>query len=72
MLCGTKLYVFSSSQPKGKPISVFDLTGGKVMEASDKKHLYCIAVSSSKKTIWISFESRFQQSVWLKRAAKVS
>lgn len=72
VLCGTKLHIFSSSHPKGKPSSVIDLTGGKVMEQADKKHLYCIQVASDKKTIWLSFESRYQQSIWLKRAAKVS
>lgn len=72
MLCGTKLHIFSSAQPKGKPSVVLDLTGGKVMEQADKKHLYCIQVSTEKRSICLSFESRYQQSVWLKRAAKVS
>lgn len=72
MLCGTKLYIFSSAQSKGKPSSVFDLTGGRVREQADKKHFYCIEVSNEKKSIWLSFDSRYQQSIWLKRAAKVS
>ncbi|XP_019862356.1 PREDICTED: PH domain leucine-rich repeat-containing protein phosphatase 2-like, partial [Amphimedon queenslandica] len=71
VLCGCQLHVFSSSTPKGKPSLTLDLAGGNVIEYETKKHLYCVQIMSSKKTVFLSFDSRYDQSVWLKRAAKV-
>ena len=67
-----QLHIFSSSTPKGKPSLSLDLAGGNVTEYETKKHMYCVQIVSSKKTVFLSFDSRYDQSVWLKRAAKVS
>ena len=72
VLCSCQLHVFSSSTPKGKPSLSLDLAGGNVTEYETKKHMYCVQIVSSKKTFFLSFDSRYDQSVWLKRAAKVS
>ena len=72
VLCSCQLHVFSSSTPKGKPSLRLDLAGGNVTEYETKKHMYCVQIVSSKKTVFLSFDSRYDQSVWLKRAAKVS
>jgi PH domain/leucine-rich repeat-containing protein phosphatase len=71
VLCGCQLHIFSSSKPKGKPSLTIDLAGSNVMEYETKKHLYCLQITTIKKTIYLSFESRYEQSIWLKRAAKV-
>ena len=72
VLCSCQLHVFSSSTPKGKPSLSLDLAGGNVTEYETKKHMYCVQIVSSKKTVFLSFDSRYDQSAWLKRAAKVS
>ena len=71
VLCGTKLHIFSSSNPKGTPSTVLSLVGSRVSEHEDNKHFYCIQISAGKKTVLLLFATRFEQSVWLKRAAKV-
>ena len=71
VLCGSQLHIFSSSQPKGKPSLTLDLAGGKITEQENKKHFYCLQIVTAKKTVLLSFDSRYDQSVWLKRAAKV-
>ena len=72
VLCGPKLYVFSSSKPKGRPSTILDLVMGVITEQSEKKHLYCIQVATNRKIAILSFATRLDQSIWLKKAAKVS
>lgn len=72
VLCGPKLYIFSSSKPKGKPSTILDLARGVITEQADKKHLYCVQVATTRKVVLLSFATRLDQSVWLKKAEKVS
>ena len=51
VLCSCQLHVFSSSTPKGKPSLSLDLAGGNVTEYETKKHMYCVQIVSSKKTV---------------------
>lgn len=71
VLCGPKLYVFSSSKPKGKPSTILDLARGVITQQVDKKHFYCVQVATTKKIVLLSFATRLDQSVWLKKAEKV-
>ncbi|MCG8621953.1 MAG: PH domain-containing protein [Proteobacteria bacterium] len=71
VLCGARLFIFSSSRPKGKPFLVLDLIGGKMTEYKSKKSYYCVKVSASHKEILLAFDSRLEQSKWLESAAKV-
>lgn len=71
VLCGPKLYVFSSSKPKGKPSTILDLARGVITQQVDKKHLFCVQVATTKKIVLLSFTTRLDQSVWLKKAEKV-
>ena len=72
ILCGSRMFIFATSRPKGKPTLVLDLTGGSIMEHKSKKHFYCLKITASRKDVLLSFESRLEQSKWLQRAAKVS
>lgn len=72
VLCGARLFIFSTSRPKGKPSLVLDLTGGKMVEHKTKKSYYCVKVCASRREVLLSFDSRLEQSRWLERAAKVS
>lgn len=71
VLCGARLHIFSSSHPKGKPNTTLNLPGGEIKEVEHKKYLYCVQVVTDKKTVLLSFDTRYDQSIWLKRAAKV-
>jgi hypothetical protein len=71
VLCGARLFIFSTSRPKGKPALILDLTGGKMLEHKSKKSYYCVRVSASRREVLLSFDSRLEQSRWLERAAKV-
>ena len=71
VLCGSRMFIFATSRPKGKPTLVLDLTGGNITAHRIKKHFYCLKVTASKKDILLSFDSRLEQSKWLQRAAKV-
>ena len=71
VLCGARLFIFSTSRPKGKPSLVLDLAGGKLQEHRSKKSYYCVRVSASRREVLLSFDSRLEQSKWLERAAKV-
>ena len=71
VLCGSRMFVFATSRPKGKPTLVLDLTGGNITAHRIKKHFYCLKVTASKKDILLSFDSRLEHSKWLQRAAKV-
>lgn len=71
VLCGSRMFIFATSRPKGKPTLVLDLTGGNITAHRIKKHFYCLKITASKKEILLSFESRLVQSKWLERAAKV-
>lgn len=71
ILCGSRMFIFATSRPKGKPTLVLDLTGGSIMEHQSKKHFYCLKITASRKDVLLSFESRLEQSKWLQRAAKV-
>lgn len=71
VLCGSRMFIFATSRPKGKPTLVLDLTGGNITAHRIKKHFYCLKITASKKEVLLSFESRLVQSKWLERAAKV-
>ena len=71
VLCGSRMFIFSGSQPKGKPNLVLDLKGGRIDEHKSKKHFYCVQVTASHRVVRLAFESGLAQSKWLERAAKV-
>ena len=71
VLCGSRMFVFPASRPKGKPNLVLDLRGGTIVEHKSKKHLYCLKVTASHREVRLAFESSLEQSKWLERAAKV-
>ena len=71
VLCGSRMFIFSGSQPKGKPNLVLDLKGGRIDEHKSKKHFYCVQVTASHHVVRLAFESGLEQSKWLERAAKV-
>ena len=71
VLCGSRMFVFPGSRPKGKPNLVLDLRGGRIEEHKSKKHFYCLKVIASHREVRLAFETGLEQSKWLERAAKV-
>ena len=71
VLCGSRMFVFPGSRPKGKPNLVLDLRGGRIEEHKSKKYFYCLKVTASYREVRLAFETGMEQSKWLERAAKV-
>ncbi len=71
VLCGSRMFIFPSSQPKGKPNLAIDLRGGKISEYKSRRHIFCLRIMSLGREMLLSFESRFEQSKWLERAGNV-
>ena len=71
VLCGSRMFIFPGSRPKGKPNLVLDLRGGRIEEHKSKKYFYCIKVTASHREIRLAFDSGLEQTKWLERAAKV-
>ena len=71
VLCGSRMFFFHGSRPKGKPNLVLDLRGGRIEEHKSKKYFYCLKVTASHREVRLSFDSSLEQSKWLERAAKV-
>lgn len=72
VLCGSRMFIFPGSRPKGKPNLVLDLRGGRIEEHKSKKHFYCLKVTASHREVRLAFETGLEQSTWLERAAKVN
>ncbi len=72
VLCGSRMFIFPSAQPKGKPNLVLDLIGGKISEHKSRYHIFCLRITSSGREVLLSFETRFEQTKWLERAGDVS
>ena len=71
VLCGSRLFIFPTSRPKGKPTLVLDLAGGRMTEYKSRKSYYCVKVMAARREVLLAFDSRLEQSKWLERAAKV-
>lgn len=71
VLCGSRMFVFAHSQPRGKPNLVLDLQGGLIEEYKSKKHFYCVKITASRREVLLAFDTRLEQSRWLERAGKV-
>ena len=71
VLCGSRMFIFASSHPKGKPTLVLDLKGGAIEENKTKKYLFCLKVTTSRSVVLLAFQSRLEQGKWLERAGKV-
>ena len=72
VLCGSRMFIFSSAKPKGKPNLVLDLRGGKITGHKSKRFFYALKINASRKEVLVAFESRLEQAKWLERASKVS
>lgn len=71
VLCGARLFVFSTSKPSGKLSYVVDLSGSTITEYRSKKYLYSLKIVSPRKQVALAFDTRFDMSKWIERAAKV-
>ncbi len=71
VLCGSRMFIFATSHPKGKPTLVLDLRGGTIEENKSKKYLFCLKVATSRSILLLAFQTRLDQSTWLERAGKV-
>ena len=71
VLCGSRMFVFASAQPRGKPTLVLDLRGGTVEESKSKKYMFCLKITTSRSVALLAFESRLEQATWLERAGQV-
>ena len=71
VLCGSRMFVFAGSHPKGKPTLVLDLKGGSIEENKSKKYMFCLKVTTPRSTTLLAFETRLEQAKWLERAGKV-
>ncbi len=71
VLCGSRMFVFASSRPRGKPTLVLNLQGGTIEEYKSKKYSYCLKIETSRHVLLLAFETRMEQSKWLERAGKV-
>ena len=72
VLCGSRMFVFPGSRPKGKPSLVLDLRGGRVEEHRSKKFHYCLQITASHREVRLAFDTGLEQTKWLERAAKVN
>lgn len=71
VLCGSRLFIFSSVKPKGKPTLIVDFKGATVEEYKSKKHSFCLKITTGRHVVCLAFDSRTQQSKWLERAEQV-
>ncbi|KAL5466748.1 hypothetical protein EMCRGX_G030897 [Ephydatia muelleri] len=71
VLCGARLFVFSTSKSSGKLSYVVDLSGSTIAEYSSKKYLFCLKIMSPRKQIALAFDTRFNMSRWIERASQV-
>ena len=73
ILIASKLFVFSSTTPKGKPHTTLVLYGSTVEEYHHKKHGYGLSIFQPQrnKTMYMVFGGLAEQSKWLKRMQKV-
>ena len=71
VLCGSRMFVFAGSRPRGKPNLVLDLRGGRVEEHKSKKFFYCLKITASHREVRLAFDTGLEQTKWLERAAKV-
>lgn len=72
VLCGSRMFIFASSHPRGKPTLVLGLRGGTLEENKTKKYPFCLKVATSRSTVLLAFESRLDQATWLERAGNVN
>ena len=71
VLCGSRMFVFPASRPKGRPNIVLDLRGGSISEHRSKKYYYCLKIVASHHEVLLAFDSGLEQAKWLERAGKV-
>ena len=71
VLCGSRMFVFATSRPRGKPTLVIDLRGGTVEEYKSKKYSFCLKITALRGVVILAFNTRMEQSTWLERAGKV-
>lgn len=71
VLCGSRMFIFSGSQAKGRPNLILDMRGGKMFEHKSKKHFYCIKIAASHHEVLLAFNTSLEQAKWLERAGKV-
>jgi hypothetical protein len=71
VLCGSRMFIFATSHPRGKPTLVLGLRGASVEENKTKKYPFCLKISTSRSVVLLAFESRLEQAKWLERAGKV-
>ena len=71
VLCGSRMFIFASVKPKGKPTLVVDFKGAEVGEYKSKKHFFCLKITTGRHVICLAFSSRMEQSKWLERAEEV-
>lgn len=71
VLCGARLFVFTTSKPSGKLSYVVDLSGSSITEYRSKRRLHCLQIVSPRKQVALSFDTRFNMSKWIERASKV-
>lgn len=73
ILIASKLFVFSSTTPKGKPHTTLALYGSTVEEYHHKKHGYGLSIVQPQrnKTMYMVFGGLAEQSKWMKRMQKV-
>ena len=72
VLCGSRMFIFASAHPRGKPTLVVDLRGGNIEEYKSKKCAFSLKIATSRCVVLLGFASRLEQSKWLERAGKVS
>lgn len=73
ILIASKLFVFSSTTPKGKPSTTVALYGSVVEEYHHKKHGFGLSILQPQrnKTMFMVFGGLAEQSKWMKRMQKV-
>ena len=72
VLCGSRMFIFATSHPRGKPTLVLGLRGARVEENKTKKYPFCLKITTSRSVVvLLAFESRLEQGKWLERAGKV-
>jgi len=71
VLCGSRMFIFASMKPKGKPTLVVDFKGAEVGAYKSKKYFFCLKITTGRHIVCLAFDSRMEQSKWLERAEQV-